>query len=101
MLLSAGLHSSRPERLREPVPGADWKHIRVYRHSRSPHHHQLPAGSAVQVQLQLPAGIPRQQHAGGLVSLAHIQPATTSFISMGKAYCVWDWKIIMQGHFKN
>ena len=70
MLFAAGLHSSRTQRLWEPVPGADWKHIRIYRHTRSPHHHQLPARSAVQVQLQLPTGIPGQQHTAGLVSLS-------------------------------
>lgn len=72
MLFTAGLYSSRAKRLWEPVTGADWEHIRVYWHTRSTHHHQLPARSAVQVQLQLPAGIPGQQHTAGLVSLTHI-----------------------------
>lgn len=68
----AGLDSSRAECLWEPVAGADWEHIRVYRHARSTRHHQLPARAAVQVQLQLPVGIPGQQHTAGLVSLKHI-----------------------------
>lgn len=68
----AGLHSSGAQCLREPFASADWEHIRVYRHTGSSRHHQLPARPALQVQLQLPSGVPGQQHAAGLVSLTPI-----------------------------
>ena len=68
---TAGLHRSGPQRLREPVAGADRQRLGVHRHARPPHHRQLPARPAVQVQLQLPAGVPGEQHAAGLVSHTH------------------------------
>lgn len=69
VLFAPGLDSSRAQRLREPVPGPDWQRFWLHWHTRPTRHHQLPAGSAVQVQLQLPFGIPGQQHPAGLVSL--------------------------------
>lgn len=72
MLFIAGVHRSRTQRLWEPLSGPDREHIWVYRHAGPPNRHQLPAGSTVQVQLQLPTGIPGQQHAAGLVSLTHL-----------------------------
>lgn len=68
---SAGVHSSRTQCLWEQVSSADWKHIRLHRHTWSPDHHQLPARSPVQVQLQLSSGIFGQQHTAGLVSVHH------------------------------
>ena len=69
---TAGLHRSGAQRLWEPVAGADRQHLWVHRHAGPPHHRQLPARLAVQVQLQLPPRVSGQQHSAGLVSYTNM-----------------------------
>lgn len=73
--LSAGHHGLRAQRLREYVAGAGWEYLRLHRHPRPAGHHQLPARFTVQIQLQLPAGVPGQQLTAGLVSLGPRNPS--------------------------
>lgn len=71
MSLSSGDNSLWGECLQEHVTGADWEYLRVHRHSRPTIHHQLSARPAVQIQLQLPPGIPGQQLTAGIVGACH------------------------------
>ena len=67
-----GLLGSGGQCLWEPVPGADWQCFRVHRHTWPTYNHQLSARPAVQVQLQLPSGVPGEQHTAGLVSTCYV-----------------------------
>lgn len=82
VLFASGLYSSWTQCLRQPVPGSDWQRFWLHWHPRPTHHHQLPAWSAVQVQLQLPVGVPGQQHPAGLVSLIYRLSLTSAVVAV-------------------